>query len=371
VAQQVTGKEYVSGSVRIWIPDGIDVIRGVWWIVERGVTRPAYDDVLNSDYLQWKDDPYRPDGVTSSAGNRPFAASMGLAMAYDANDMGSGTDVFAKLREFASRSGHPELEYTGYIPCGISGGGNWATCQFERNPQRLITGFPSHSSNNISNMDEAIKVPRLDFIAEADYMSDHPQVDNLPWVLQGRAMNAPWCGFVSWGDGHHYWTYTELKMMQMWMADVLPLRLPDEIPTNRLPEYKTVTVPTEGCWLGSFDYTKWPMRLSNLRIAPCDRFEGDKSKAYYLPSQEFARQWAEWMGFDPGPVMDKYRPMTLRVMKNAQQQVRLPGAYTATGRLVPGNFDGSQKAAGAGVYIFRTNTGGSSVNAVISSPGLQ
>ncbi|MEM9830522.1 MAG: hypothetical protein AAF944_07775 [Bacteroidota bacterium] len=284
-SSQTSGKEYRSNSVRLWIPDEVKLVRGVFWIINRGDTEALYYDngVRESD-------PSLPEDV-EEFGSRAVMKELGLAMAYDSTDVGEGTDILAELASFAELSGHPELAYTGIIPTGISGGG-WASSQLLLDlSDRVITTFPSHGG--LANISDATKtIPRLDFTAAEDNFSERISTSK---IMEGRAMNAPWAEIIMPTGVHPWWQWAEFQVMASWLRSVLPMRLPDEVPTDQPIQLTPVSVNSNH-WLGRLEYQNiGDYSIENVTVSPYSEYPINRTEAHWLPDEEFAKTWVKFM----------------------------------------------------------------------------
>ena len=286
---QTPGEEYVSNSVRLWIPDDVALVRGVFWIINRGDTEALYyDDGVRSS------DPSLPEGV-EEFGSRAVMKELGLAMAYDSTDVGEGTDILAELASFAEQSGHPELEYTGIIPTGISGGGAASSQILLDLSDRVITAFPSHGG--YANITEETKtIPRLDFTAAEDNFTElGNSEDRNSSIMQGRAKNAPWAEIIMPTGVHPWWQWAEFQVMASWMRSVLPMRLPDEVSTDQPVVLKPVTV-SRNHWLGGLKYQDiGDFYIEKVTVSPYSEYPVNRSAAHWLPDEQFAKTWVKFM----------------------------------------------------------------------------
>lgn len=288
-SRQTQGKEYRSNSVRLWIPDGVDTIRGVFWIINRGDTKALYDDKITH-----KDDPSLPEGV-EDYGSRAVMKELGLAMAYDSTDVGKGTDILAELETFAELSGHSELTFAGIIPTGISGGGSATSTILSELPNRVITAFPSHGGK--ANVDvETKKIPRLDFTAAEDNFTRLMDSDErISSIMQGREQDAPWAEFIVPTGVHPWWQWLEFQVMAEWLRAVLPMRLPDEVSLDKPIQLKPVRVSTEH-WLGALEYKNiGDFSIERVNASPFLEYPVDRKKAHWLPDEKFASFWVKSM----------------------------------------------------------------------------
>jgi hypothetical protein len=148
---------------------------------------------------------------------------------------------------------------------------------------------------------------------------------------------------------------TDGEIMKKWMEIIVPMRLPEEIPTDRTPELTPVYV-TEDCWLGVYEYTLTnSIRINDVYIAPYNSFEGDKSKASWLPNQDFARLWMQKMGFDPGDIVMVNDWASMHVGHERYVTTEIPGLFTVTGRMVKGGDDAVKGMRSTGIYVMRTS----------------
>ena len=266
-ALQGAGDYYPYAEFRIYVPDTVSNIRGVYCFVHGGTgdSRPIVDDTT---FRQLCDETgFALLGVRLSFGNEPYQFVIG----------GLYKSVLRALNSFATQSGHPEMEYTPIFFDGWSFGGFFAYDFTWWKPEIVIGFIAQKIGLDTFDVGPAIKVPGYLIYGEFDV--DH----NLtPVFEQHRPLGALWS--LAMEPGGYHTRITDRDLLDNYFRDVIELRLPETI------------IPGQPVGLNTIDeLSGWLGDRSTFEIAQYDSFPGDKSQACWFPSEEVAQRWQNFV----------------------------------------------------------------------------
>jgi pimeloyl-ACP methyl ester carboxylesterase len=268
---------YLSADYRIWIPDGIEKIRGLI-VKQHGCGDPASATGLNhANDIQWQALALKHQFALIGT-KLPTGDSFCEIWAQINN--GSGRAFFKALAFFADESGHQELEKLPWLLWGHSGGADWAAQMMQQYPERTIAviaaragGFTFLGTNpNLKN------IPVLFALGEKD-LDFFNETQTLPTevFLRYRKINALWA-FGKEVNAAHETDDTRL----------LAIPYLDAIATARMPEEGNQLLainPARG-WLGN---------IATKKIVSVDDYRGNPAKMAWLPNEETTRKWQEYV----------------------------------------------------------------------------
>ncbi len=265
-ALQGTNDYFESAEYRIYIPDTIKIIRGVYFNLpgSSGDTRPAVQDSLF-------------DRLANETGFAILGVSWKFRSELYNNELwGTFKSVIRALSFFAEKTLHSELNYAPLFLEGYSAGG-WIAYYFTWWIPDRILGFIAEKFQPESfNAGPAKKVPGYIFYDLIDNLDPSAAFD------LNRSKGALWC-IAKEPNGSHD-QITDRNLLEMYFKDVLDLRLPkntilfDHVALNAIYE--------SSGWLGDRE---------SLNIAPYDSFLGNKSKACWFPSKRVAEKWQQFV----------------------------------------------------------------------------
>lgn len=301
---------YQSADFRIWIPQDVQTIRGVI-VKQHGCGDPAAATGLDhANDLQWQALAAKHQlallGTKFTTGNHP--CEYWVLMNY-----GSGAAFLKALHAFAQQSQHPELDRVPWAFWGHSGGADWATQMLQEYPDRTIVAIAARGGaiNLFGSNPTIAAIPVLFAMGAQDKVSVKEGHD-LPIQVfrRHRNLDAPWAIAIEAQTGHE-------------TGDNRLLSIPylDAILTARLPEH--------GNDLRAIDKTQgWLGNPVTHKIAPVDRFEGNQLEAVWLPNQETARKWQQYV--TTGKILPIQKPMApteVRAIGVAPKKVLLTWNY--------------------------------------------
>ncbi len=257
--------------------------------------------------------------------NDPLAPAALDALCMAATPDQLGKNSANALQLLATQFSRPELVNAGVVPHGCSTSG-YAPLEFVRmKAARSIAMLPIDVGNKdrslVSDAEaptaEMLDVPALFMTGELDNLSGNsPQNE---YVQRARALNAPWTYAIRPGGKHCELDAKSLSFIWMWLKAVAALRLPIAGSTGQSAVFRPVNVNL-GYYgtlvLKSNGIKCLPMRpelncvdnsVVSATVSPADGFQGDKSKASWLPDRATAEAWVslvtDGMG---GPVVIPY-----------------------------------------------------------------
>lgn len=256
--------EHDGVSVRIFLPEGVEVYRGLILHVAnyRMSTGNRWTELareLEFGHVVMSMDMRR--------NNRPRTLRRALE------------EVLPRLAE---QSGHPELKHIPLAGTGHSAGG-MAMNVLSQMPARMLTSAIDCSwVGNSQQMAEVKAVPMLFTLGAI------PDGFNMLPAIEERFEPARKDGFLfglglEWGKAHDFGNAGTL--FAQWIKSVAKLRLPERTEKDRPGALKPMK--QEDGWLG--DRGNWNTTFAN--VAPWKDFEGDRSQAVWLPDRATAYVW--------------------------------------------------------------------------------
>lgn len=320
-----SGKVYRTGNYELWLPTGVDTIRGLVSCVNYFSGAQLFDDIkLREMASRTKLGLYRfPTGAVQDGKNHAM-------------------DSLAPL---ATLSGHPEIRYACLIPHGLSAAGWDAGGLVLRFPSRMIAciseaGFESKITGN----PECLLVPVCGNNKGEDNFYPGSGVNTKDDIENGRQKLAPWTFQISLGCGHDSWCH--MDWVFTWIEEITKVRLPAKIPLNASPVLLTIN-ETSG-WLGKL-YAKdnasggshWSVdsaRVWNYASCPFD-----PKTCYWFPSQRAAESWQYSMTHNntmpPSSIIQSHKrgtsPASVQIMPINRQlnqssiEIRYSGPFSA------------------------------------------
>lgn len=194
------------------------------------------------------------------------------------------------------------IKYDGATLSGCSHYGEQVYGAVVAAPARFMAFVPLDAMGRKPGVSlEWARVPGMLMTAAHDVFSGNSY--GYEMFLKGRAQNAPWT-YVQRPGGHCKWNRQPdgALFVRRWLTVVEGLRTPRSDGTYRI-------VDVAAGWLGGFevvrnDVTCDPrnpqggcrnLSVTSAWVASYANFQGDKSKAAWLPNQELANEWLALM----------------------------------------------------------------------------
>jgi hypothetical protein len=304
IATENTDYKFGSANYSIFIPEGVDTIRGIL-IHQHGCgnfdksksSNIVYDLQYQEFARKWNFALLGP--ALSQFKNCPDCGdpSDGIRECLEWSDPGNGSEkaLFVSLDTFANRSGHPELTSVPWLLWGHSGGGHWVLSMLNKHPEKVIALFA------VSAAFEEI----FDFPASAAY---------VPVMLRhagSKDFNDK--GIDCWGNSVAQ--YKRLRSMkgcasiayspknEHGSGDSRFLAIPffDAVLTQRLSDNGSST-------LREMDHSKaWLGDTITHHVFKLSDFSGITENYCWLPDSLTAIKWQEFV--NTGTVTDRARPL--------------------------------------------------------------
>jgi pimeloyl-ACP methyl ester carboxylesterase len=269
---------FLSAEYRLWIPDGVTKIRGLI-VKQHGCGDDAAATGLNhANDLQWQvlalKHQFALLGTKFPDGNKNCGS-----WAYINN--GSEKAFFKALKLFGHKSNHLEIEQVPWLLWGHSGGGDWVAQMLQQYPNRTIAAIAARGGgfNLFGTNPTLARTPLMFALGEQDKNIVPYETQTLPKQVfaRYRKINSLWA-IASEANTTHETSDTRLLAIPYF----------DAIATARMPQQGNKLLalnPAQG-WLGN---------ISTKEIVSVDDYQGNSTETAWLPNEETARKWQEYV----------------------------------------------------------------------------
>ncbi len=293
-ASEQPGALSIPVNYTIWIPDGVETLRGVV-VHQHGCGVGSCKSGLTGAYdLHWQALARKHDcALLSPAYEQPEHVDCQRWC----DPRNGSDDAFQKcLRDLGTLSNHPELASVPWALWGHSGGGHWAGGITLLHPQRVAAAWlrsgvpllePNTERPNIKTHtvpDAALHIPIMCnlgtqegvTVSEGRFSQVWPSVELFFGTIRGRG------GLIGVAvdplSSHECGNQRYLAIP--WLDACLSLRLPKSHgkPLERLT--------TQAAWLA---------KPTGSVAVPAAQFDGDPLKSAWLPGEMIARSWMEYV----------------------------------------------------------------------------
>lgn len=223
------------------------------------------------------------------------------------------------IRRLGERTGHPELEWVPMVTHGFSRYSPSASRWMETFSNRGLAFFNGHGGGT-SERDVFARVPSLGLRSGFENIYNRGKtlihnVENAFWTRPAGHLAA---AHICWRVYHDPNSYPDLAIP--FLDAVIDARIPKDWDPRQGP-CELQPMREEDGWLGAHDgwlvaaeelFQPGDQRTENARISAFADFEGDKSKASWLPNEELAWIWRSHSSRWPlarvvSPGTDNYR----------------------------------------------------------------
>lgn len=251
-------------QVQLFLPEGVEVYRGLLLHVANYRMNPSNRWTELARELQFGHVVMQMD---MRRNQRPRILAQALRVS---------------LPVLAEKSGHPELQRIPLAGLGHSAGG-MALNVLAQTPERMLT-----TTIDCSWVGNSEQFPELKNTPMLFTLGAIPDGFNMIPAIEERYDPARRKGFLyglgfEWDKAHTFGNAGTL--FAQWIKSVAAERLPEAV--NRDEEVKLKDIAEEDGWLG--DRETWESHLPT--VAPWREYEGDKSKAVWLPDRATAYIW--------------------------------------------------------------------------------
>ncbi len=320
------GELQLGVTYTIWIPEGVAKIRGII-VHQHGCGSGACQGGATAAYdLHWQ----------ALAKKRDCAL---LGPSYHQEDEqncrlwcdprnGSHETFLKAIAEFAVKSNHPELEEVPWCLWGHSGGGFWASLIETMYPERIVaiwlrsgTALPAWEKGEIPKPEipeAAYSIPTMCNPGAKE--KEHERFQRawsgcMAMFKQYRARGAP-IGFAPDPRTSHECGDSRYLAIPFFDA-CLQMRLPEVDSENQ----DLKPVDEKRAWLAT---------LLTDQAEPADSYAGRREEAVWLPNQQVAKAWAEYVR--TGATSDTTpppAPFNVRATRGPDQSVEITWAAEA------------------------------------------
>lgn len=301
---------YQSAEFRLWIPDNIPTIRGLI-IKQHGCGDDAAATGLeHATDLQWQALALKHQfallGTKFPTGKQPCES-------WALTNYGSESALIKALELLGTQSKHLELNRVPWALWGHSGGADWIIQLLQQYPDRTIAAIAARGGGFmlLGTNPTLASIPVLFALGAKDNILVR-ETQTLPTQAfqRYRKLAAPWAIASAANTGHE-------------LGDTRLLAIPyfDALITQRLPAQGKDLQPIDPNlgWLGNID---------TREIAPMAKFTGERSKAAWLPNEETARKWQQYVTTGKIPPTQKPRaPNNLQATRRDSNTLLLTWNY--------------------------------------------
>ena len=280
--------DYQSADFRMWIPQNVQTIRGVI-VKQHGCGDPAAATGLDhANDLQWQALATKHQfGLLGSK----FTTGKQYCEYWMIANYGSGAALIRALNNFAKQSQHPEIERVPWAIWGHSGGADWGIQMMQQYPDRTIAAIAARGGAFflLGTNPSIANVPVLFALGEKDR------------VAVSGTQDLPIQAFKRYRKSAALWTLAIEAKAGHELSDTRLLAIPyfDALITQRLPAQGNDLQPIDPArgWLGNID---------THQIAPVAKFAGNPLAAAWLPNEETARKWQQYV--TTGKIAPTHKP---------------------------------------------------------------
>jgi pimeloyl-ACP methyl ester carboxylesterase len=306
-----TADAYKSADFRMWIPQDVRTIRGVI-VKQHGCSDSSAANALDyaNDY-QWQ--ALAVKHQFALLGNK-FLMGKKPCESWAMINNGSSAAFLKALHAIAGQSQHPEIDRVPWVLWGHSGGADWSTQMLQEYPERTIAVIAARGGAFalLGSNPTLAKTPMMFALGGQDRALVR-ETHDLPIqaFLRHRKLNAPWALAIAANTGHESGDTRLLAIP--YFDEIIRLRLLANDPNLH-------SIERARGWLGD---------PKTHKIAPADRFEGDYLAAAWLPNQETANKWQEYVTNGKiVPTRTPAAPTDLKVTKINDKEILLTWHFT-------------------------------------------
>ena len=201
------------------------------------------------------------------------------------------TILLDALADLATKSGHPEVAHAPMFVFGHSNGTGFSAGFTAQEPGRVFgwVAFKSAYGRQFS-LPPIYRVPGMVISGEKDRQYFNNQLDTVEKLR--REHHALMHMIVEPRAGHGPNRHKSYTIVMAFIKTMFHLRVPPDADPRTGPVTLIARKEPDG-WLGR-NWDKTAGGGQRLPIAPYATFTGDKTRASWLPTADYARQWQEF-----------------------------------------------------------------------------
>ena len=199
--------------------------------------------------------------------------------------------MFDALGDLARQSGHAEIANAPIFTFGHSNGTGFSAGFTGQEPERVIGWIAFKSANGSQfSLPPIYTVPGLVLSGERDKEYFNNQLETVERLRQesDALMNM----IVEPGAGHGPNGDKSYPICMAFMRTIFRLRVPADADPRQGP-VKLIALKSNSGWLGR-NWDKAVGGGQSLPAAPYAEFDGDRNRASWLPTADYARCWQEF-----------------------------------------------------------------------------
>ena len=268
-----------SAEYRVWIPEGIERVRGII-IKQHGCGADAANSGLdNANDLQWQ--AIAAKHQFALMGTKLITQSEKRSCGYWYTPAWASKDaLFQALDSVAKQSKRLELNQVPWVLWGHSAGSVWSSAMLQEHPERTIAMVAIRSGGILflGTNPSLIDTPVLFSLGEnEDVMPKY--TFELPQKIfrRYRKSGALWTLAIEPNTGHEIGNSSQLAIPYI-----------DAVINARLAKNSNELLPIDrdGGWLAD---------NAKHTIASLDEYKGNPQEASWLPNREIAQKWQEYV----------------------------------------------------------------------------
>ena len=314
------GKLQFGVTYTLWIPENVETVRAII-VHQHGCGKGACQGGATAAYdLHWQALARKWDCALLGPSYQQ-GENMNCRLWCDPRN-GSGDTFLKALDDLAAKSEHPEVATVPWCLWGHSGGGFWTSLMQTKHPERIVaiwnrSGIAYSAWQNgevpkpeITEVTYTVPVMNNPGVKEKTHERFHVAWDGCLAMFEAyRAKGAP-IGFAP--DPHTSHECGDSRYLAIPFFDAcLAMRLPDPGSSNQT--------------LKPVDWsTAWYADVLSNEAQPADSYPGDKSKAVWLPNEQVAHAWTEYVKTGAaGDTTPPPAPFNVKALQQSDNTVKL------------------------------------------------
>jgi len=319
-ASTTAGELQVAVTYTIWIPNGVDRLRGVIVHQHGAGTTASIEGSTASHDLHWQALAKKWDcallGPSYHVLNEKIDLTPGGSELWFDPGQGSEKAFLKALTDLAAKSGHAEIENVPWVLWGHSGGGIWSDVLSTKHPERVVAMFLRSGTAAMFRTHPEFPQPSVPDACYKIPIIANPGVKEKGTYKPGSGPDpsekgkekGPWYGNIA--------TFREYRAKGALIAFAHDPRTGHECGDSRylaipfIDACLALRLPEKGVK----DQTLKPMDTSHAWFAPlfgdeavpAAEFKGNAAEAVWLPNEAVAKAWMEYV--KTGAVSDTTPP---------------------------------------------------------------
>jgi hypothetical protein len=283
----------IAVTYTLWIPNGVKTLRGII-VHQHGAGTTASIEGATAAYdLHWQALAKKWDcallGPSYHVLNDAIDLTPGGSELWFDPRLGSEKTFLKAISEFATKSGHPELQNVPWALWGHSGGGIWSDVMSTLHPDRIVAMWLRSGTATMFRTKPEFPEPSIPTaVYSIPIMTNpgikerrrRPDIGCVATFQEYRSKGAP-IGFAEDPLSGHETADSRYLAIPFFDA-CLAMRLPDKGSKTQILK----PVDVSKAWLANFDSTT---------AVPAISYKGNPNEAIWLPNETVAKAWMEYV----------------------------------------------------------------------------